>query len=138
MTAPRQLPRDSLEVLISALRERGYIVIGPVARDGAVVYDEIASASELPTGLRDRQAPGAYRLEQTGSSRAFDVVNGPEREALEACAAGMPPEVESRRLAETSIRSYDPCISCSAHFLRLSIEERAACRTVHPGPGSRA
>ena len=56
MTAPRHLPRVSLEVLISALRERGYIVIGPVARDGAVVYDEIASASELPTGLRDRQA----------------------------------------------------------------------------------
>jgi coenzyme F420-reducing hydrogenase alpha subunit len=53
---------------------------------------------------------------------------GPELLAL--------PEVEARRLAETAIRSYDPCISCSAHFLRLSIEEREACHTVHRGPGA--
>jgi coenzyme F420-reducing hydrogenase alpha subunit len=43
------------------------------------------------------------------------------------------PEDAARRLCETAIRSYDPCISCSAHFLRLSIEQRAACRRVSPG-----
>jgi sulfhydrogenase subunit beta (sulfur reductase) len=74
---PCHLPRAALENLVAELRGRGYAVIGPVARDGAVVYDEIASAAELPVGLRDRQAPGAYRLESTGSPRAFDVVNGP-------------------------------------------------------------
>jgi sulfhydrogenase subunit alpha len=31
-----------------------------------------------------------------------------------------------------AIRSYDPCISCSTHFLRLSIEQRAACERVYP------
>ena len=41
-------------------------------------------------------------------------------------------ERDARRLAETAIRSYDPCISCSAHFLRLSIEERQQCQTVYP------
>jgi sulfhydrogenase subunit beta (sulfur reductase) len=77
VTAPRHLPRAALDGLVSALRERGYAVIGPVERDGAVVYDEIANAGELPKGLRDRQAPGAYRLERTESPRVFDVVNGP-------------------------------------------------------------
>jgi coenzyme F420-reducing hydrogenase alpha subunit len=42
---------------------------------------------------------------------------GPELLAL--------PEDAARRLCETAIRSYDPCISCSTHFLRLTIEGRA-------------
>ena len=31
---------------------------------------------------------------------------------------------EATRLCEALIRSYDPCISCATHFLRLEIEER--------------
>lgn len=31
---------------------------------------------------------------------------------------------EATRLCETLIRSYDPCISCATHFLRLEIEQR--------------
>jgi len=27
-------------------------------------------------------------------------------------------------LCERSIRNYDPCISCSAHFLTLTVERR--------------
>jgi coenzyme F420-reducing hydrogenase alpha subunit len=34
------------------------------------------------------------------------------------------PRAEATRLCETLIRSYDPCISCSTHFLRLEVEER--------------
>ncbi len=33
-------------------------------------------------------------------------------------------EERLRRACETLIRSYDPCISCSTHFLRVSIERR--------------
>ena len=33
-------------------------------------------------------------------------------------------EEEARRACETAIRCYDPCISCSTHFLRLTIERR--------------
>ena len=32
----------------------------------------------------------------------------------------------ARRLCETAIRSYDPCISCSTHFLRLTIDRRSS------------
>lgn len=34
------------------------------------------------------------------------------------------PDDEARRTFEAAIRDYDPCISCSTHFLRLSIERR--------------
>ncbi len=31
---------------------------------------------------------------------------------------------ELRAVCETAIRNYDPCISCSAHFLKLTVERR--------------
>jgi coenzyme F420-reducing hydrogenase alpha subunit len=33
-------------------------------------------------------------------------------------------QAEATRLCETAIRSYDPCISCATHFLKLSIVQR--------------
>jgi coenzyme F420-reducing hydrogenase alpha subunit len=33
---------------------------------------------------------------------------------------------EARRACEAAIRDYDPCISCSTHFLRLEVERREA------------
>ncbi len=32
------------------------------------------------------------------------------------------PDPELQWKCEQSIRNYDPCISCSAHFLRLDVE----------------
>ena len=32
---------------------------------------------------------------------------------------------EARRACEMAIRNYDPCISCSTHFLTLEIERRS-------------
>jgi len=75
--APRWLERGQLQSLIDALAERGYRVLGPVVRDGAVVFDAVGKASELAAGWRDVQGPGQYRLEKTDSGRVFDVVNGP-------------------------------------------------------------
>jgi len=63
--------------LIRALRDDGYAVYGPVVRDGAIVYDELESASQLPVGLRDRQGPGQYRLEERGDGAFFGYVVGP-------------------------------------------------------------
>ncbi|GMV11899.1 MAG: Ni/Fe hydrogenase subunit alpha [Sorangiineae bacterium PRO1] len=33
------------------------------------------------------------------------------------------PHEEATRLAEQTVRNYDPCISCSTHFLRLRLEQ---------------
>lgn len=73
----RFLQRRDLDHLIRLLGEGGRRVIGPRVADGAVVYDELHSAAELPVGLRDEQAPGSYRLVETGSDRVFDVTLGP-------------------------------------------------------------
>ncbi len=77
ISASRFLARPRLQELIDALRGRGYRVIAPVPRDGAVVYAEVESADALPRGLRESQAPGRYRLEAATGDRVFDVVNGP-------------------------------------------------------------
>ena len=71
------LARGDLQRLLDALASGGFRVLGPVARDGAVVLDTVRSIDELPVGLRDVQAPGRYRLEKDGSDRVFGVVNGP-------------------------------------------------------------
>ena len=60
--APAFLRRDDLDRLIALLRDDGRTVIGPTVADGAIVYDEIRSAADLPAGWRDEQAPGKYRL----------------------------------------------------------------------------
>ena len=62
----RVLELDGLDVLIGALSSRGYDVVGPTVRDGAIVYDEIESAADLPVGWTDVQDGG----HATGSSAA--------------------------------------------------------------------
>lgn len=65
---------ELLNDLITALDGRGYQVVGPTPRDGAVVYDHIDSASQLPKGLTDSQEKGTYRLE-SGDPRAYFAYN---------------------------------------------------------------
>jgi len=72
------LARQHLDTLIEALSARGYRVIGPSVRDGAIHYRDITAARQLPAGYRDEQAPGHYHLERTDSPRMFDWANGPE------------------------------------------------------------
>ncbi len=72
------LPKSSLQRLLDALRLKGYRIVGPIVRDGSVVWDTIQSVSDLPIGWRDQQEPGRCRLEQTGSQEIFGVVHGPQ------------------------------------------------------------
>ena len=67
---------DRLDSLIKALRKSGYKTIGPKARDGAVVLEEISGADELPLGLVDDQQPGAYRLSKAKKPAYFDFTHG--------------------------------------------------------------
>ena len=68
---PRFLPRPRLQRLLDVLRDNGYECVGPRVRDGAIVYEAIGSADELPYGVRDRQAPGEYRLDRNAGTRCF-------------------------------------------------------------------
>ncbi|REJ92474.1 MAG: sulfite reductase subunit A [Planctomycetota bacterium] len=71
------LPRDGLQKLISHLSGDGFTVIGPKVDQGAIVYDEIENADELPRGWTDRQEPGRYRLERREDDAYFGFVVGP-------------------------------------------------------------
>ncbi len=75
--APGFLPRADLDRLLDLLRADGRQVIGPTVSDGAIVYDEIRTAADLPVGRTDHQAPGEYRLRETGNDRLFDYAVGP-------------------------------------------------------------
>ncbi|MEO0248743.1 MAG: sulfite reductase subunit A, partial [candidate division WOR-3 bacterium] len=64
--------------MIDLLSAKGYRIVGPTLREGAVVWDTITRISDLPIGWRDHQEPGRYRLEQTGIGEIFGVVHGPQ------------------------------------------------------------
>jgi sulfhydrogenase subunit beta (sulfur reductase) len=67
----------TLQALIDVLRERGYAVLGPTVRDGAIVYDRLNSTAELPAGWTDDQAPGHYRLQRRADDALFGFAVGP-------------------------------------------------------------
>jgi ferredoxin len=71
------LESDALEALIALLRERGHIVLGPTVRDGAIVYEELESAAQLPAGWGDAQEAGAYRLRRRRDGALFGYAVGP-------------------------------------------------------------
>ena len=67
----------ALEELIHALHDRGFRVLGPTVREGAIVYDELDSADQLPIGWTDEQSPGRYRLERREDEARFGYAVGP-------------------------------------------------------------
>jgi len=72
------LAASELARLIEALVRKGYEVVGPTVRDGAIVYDQIESAHDLPAGWADEQAPGRYRLKRREDEALFGYVVGPQ------------------------------------------------------------
>ena len=86
------------------------------------------------TGFGCTEAPRGicwhrYEFEADGTIRRARIVpptsqNQPSIEADLAAVAGTmvdSPDDEIRHRCEQTIRNYDPCISCSTHFLKLSI-----------------
>jgi sulfhydrogenase subunit beta (sulfur reductase) len=75
--APAILDREGLQALLGVLRKRGYRVIGPTVREGAIVYDEVASIGDLPEGWTDEQEGGKYRLQRRDDAALFGYAVGP-------------------------------------------------------------
>jgi ferredoxin len=68
----------ALDGLLEALVERGYRLVGPTLADGAIVYDEIRSAADLPAGWTDEQEAGTYRLARRDDDALFGYAVGPQ------------------------------------------------------------
>jgi sulfhydrogenase subunit beta (sulfur reductase) len=66
-----------LKALVATLRARGYLVVGPTVRDGAIVYEELETADELPIGWTERQDAATYRLERRDDEARFGYAVGP-------------------------------------------------------------
>jgi len=77
MSTVRVLRRRDFSRLLDGLVSRGYRLVGPTVRDGAIVYDEIRAASDLPEGWSDRQDGGTYRLERRPDAALFGYAVGP-------------------------------------------------------------
>ena len=75
---PVFLPRSQLQRLLDALQATGRQCVGPVERDGTLVFEPIDSAQQLPVGVHDAQSPGSYRLRHSDSPRCFAWANGPQ------------------------------------------------------------
>jgi len=118
-----RLPREGLDTLVALLARRGWTVVGPVVRDGAIVLDEISGAGELPIGWTDEQDGGSYRLRRRDDEACFGHVVGPDSlkrfrlpPALTVFSARRGPdgkitmgrqEREPRRMAFLGVRSCD-------------------------------
>jgi coenzyme F420-reducing hydrogenase alpha subunit len=84
------------------------------------------AATEAPRGLLYHR----YRLEEDGAIADARIVPPTSQnqlgieEDLKGFVGGFLdlPDDELRHRCEQTVRNYDPCISCSAHFLRLQID----------------
>jgi len=77
MSTALHLAKPGLQNLIDLLWRQGYRVLGPVARNGGIVFDEVRRIADMPIGMREEQQPGRYRLVPGVDGEIFGVVNGP-------------------------------------------------------------
>ena len=71
------LERGDFQQLFNSLINRGYRVLGPTLREGAIVYDSITSTADLPAGWTDEQGGGRYRLHRRNDEAVFGYAVGP-------------------------------------------------------------
>jgi sulfhydrogenase subunit beta (sulfur reductase) len=69
--------RANLDSLFQVLAGRGYQVVGPTVREGAIVYDRLTSSKDLPSGWTDEQDGGKYRLKPRSDGALFGYAVGP-------------------------------------------------------------
>lgn len=72
----RVLELGGLQGLIDTLRARGYDVLGPTVRDGAIVHAPIATIDDLPRGWGDDQDAAHYRLRRRDDDALFGFAAG--------------------------------------------------------------
>jgi sulfhydrogenase subunit beta (sulfur reductase) len=136
------MPKAALEDLIGLLWREGFKVLGPVAHDGGVAYDEVRTVGDMPVGMRESQQPGRYRLVSGVAGEIFGVVNGagslkpfffaPEETLLNVRREGRSLRVteatpSAPRLAFVGVRSCD--LAALAMQDRIFLSDR--CRDAH-------
>jgi ferredoxin len=119
---------EALDRLVEGLHARGYRVLGPTVRDGAIVYDELESAGALPIGWTDRQEAGTYRLERRDDDARFGYAVGPHSwkrflfppriRLWRARRNGGAPAIEAEPLDETPL-AFVGVRACELHAIEI-------------------
>ena len=76
MVPTRLIDVDGLQALLDGLGARGFTVIGPTVRAGAIVNASVSSVDDLPRGWGDEQGPASYRLRPRGDEAFFGFAAG--------------------------------------------------------------
>jgi sulfhydrogenase subunit beta (sulfur reductase) len=125
MTQTAAFDASGLQGMFDVLLARGYGLIGPTLRDGAVVLSSIGSVADLPAGVKDEQAAGHYRLKSSGEGALFGfAATGtswkphlyPARRTLWELGedgAAEQPDVDETKRAFIGVRS------CDLHAIRV-------------------
>jgi coenzyme F420-reducing hydrogenase alpha subunit len=126
----RSILARAVELVHATAEARDILDAYEPAREAAVAWRPVAGtaawATEAPRGLLFHR----YTVDQDGIVRSARIVppTSQNQAAIEADLARYAPRVldlpheEATRRFEQLIRSYDPCISCAAHFLDLNVE----------------
>ena len=67
----------AIATLIEVLEARGYTVIAPTIRDGAIVLERVQEVTDLPIGWTDEQEPASYRVKARNDRSLFAYAVGP-------------------------------------------------------------
>jgi len=114
------------EEAIQLIKE--YKPSGPAHVELKLKAGEGAGATEAPRGLLYHR----YKIDANGMVQ-FAKITPPTAQNLPRIEADLfalvpqlisLPEAEATLTAEHLVRSYDPCISCATHFLKLKVEEK--------------
>lgn len=106
---------------------KAYQPEGPAHMDLNLKAGEGFGATEAPRGLLFHR----YRIDDRGLIK-FARITPPTAQNLPRMEADLMqlapkiialPEAEATLAAEHLVRSYDPCISCATHFLKLKVED---------------
>ncbi|MCS7336795.1 MAG: 4Fe-4S dicluster domain-containing protein [Verrucomicrobiae bacterium] len=71
------IERAAFPQLLDALKTARYKLLGPKLVNGAIVYEELAGAGELPAGWAEDQMPGVYKLKRRIDEALFGYTVGP-------------------------------------------------------------
>lgn len=144
----RTLERDHFDDLLVGLRERGYEVVGPRVRSGAIVVEPVSSSAELPVGVTDEQDGGTYRLRDRDDGAVFGFSTGPQSwkrwlhpPAVKVWSAARDPgtgalEVRDESEGDAPRLAFIGARSCDLHAIR-SLDD-ALLNVEHPDPSYRA
>ncbi|HET7735374.1 MAG TPA: 4Fe-4S dicluster domain-containing protein [Nocardioidaceae bacterium] len=72
----RLIDLADLQSLMDALARRGFTVLGPTVREGAIVTAPVTSVDQLPVGWGDDQEAAYYRLRRRDDEAVFGFASG--------------------------------------------------------------